>query len=159
MFIKDISEYCLQNDDYVSCVTGVMVINGPSFISQDRIIDLPAFFQHALEEADTEYRKKCSVAALSHIQNCMHASNNDTINWEGLAHYQTIQDFCGPFATYIDRYARKMEKVKVSVGNSSAYKKSAKIRKKQRQLLFSMRPKAVQLQNQIFFWKILGHQK
>ena len=41
MLIKSIPEDYLQNDDDVSCVTGVTGITGPSFISQDRRSDLP----------------------------------------------------------------------------------------------------------------------
>ena len=48
ILIKAIPEYYLQNYDDVSCVNGVTGITGPSFISQDRRIYLPAFFQHAV---------------------------------------------------------------------------------------------------------------
>ena len=34
MLIKDVSEYFLQNDDDVSCVTGVTGITGPLFTSK-----------------------------------------------------------------------------------------------------------------------------
>ena len=51
-------------------------ITGPSFISEDRWSDLPAFFQHAVEEADTESKKNLSGDSLSHLQDFMHASNH-----------------------------------------------------------------------------------
>ena len=48
-------------------------------------------------------------------------------------------------------YARNKTKVKFTDGNSSALKKSAKIRKKLIQLIFSrIHTKAVQVQKQIF---------
>ena len=158
VLINAIPEDYLQNDDDVSCVTGVTGITAPSFISQDRKSDLPAFFKHAVEEAVTESKKKRSVAALYHLQDFMHASNHEPINWEELTHDHTNQAFWGPFATYIGKYARNKSEVKFSDGNSSALKKSAKSRKKQIQLLFSrIHRKAVQFQKQIFFWKLLSH--
>ena len=105
MLIKSIPEDYLQNDDGVYYVTGVIEINGPSFISQDRRSDLPAFFQHTVEEAETESKKKRPVAALSHLQQFMHASNHDPINWEDLTHDHMTQDFWGPFVTYMGKYA------------------------------------------------------
>ena len=41
MLIIDTSEDFLQNDDDVSCVTGVTGITWPSFITQDKRSDLP----------------------------------------------------------------------------------------------------------------------
>ena len=81
MLIKDVSEYFLQNDDDVSCVTGVTGITGPSFIAQDRRSDIQEFLVHALEEEATESKRKRSVAALSHFQYFMEASKNDPIKW------------------------------------------------------------------------------
>ena len=49
MIIIDISEYSFQNDDGVYCVTGVIGITGPSFITKDRIGDLLYFFGHVVE--------------------------------------------------------------------------------------------------------------
>ena len=135
-------------------------ITGPSFISQYRRSDKPAFSKHAVEEAANEPNKKCSVAALSHLQDFMRASNHDPINREDRTHDHMTQDFWGQFLTYMGKYERNEKKVKFADGNSSASKKSAKIRRKKRQLLFSrINPKAVQVQKQIFFWKLLGHQK
>ena len=112
-----------------------------------------------MEEAATEFNKKRSVAALYHLQDFMHASNYDPINWEDITHDHMTQYFWGLFETYMGKYARNKTKVKFSDGNSSASKKIAKIRKKQRQLLFSrIHPKVVQVQKQTFFWKLLGHQ-
>ena len=126
MIIKSIPEYYLQKNDGVSCVTGVTGITGPSFISQAIRSDLPAFFLIKVEEVATESKKKFSFAALSHLQDFMHASNHDLINWEGLTHDCMTQDFWGPFATYMGKYARNKTKGKSSDGNSSASKKSAK---------------------------------
>ena len=86
MLIKTIPEDYLQNYDDVSCVTGVTGITGPSFASQDIRSDLPALLQHAVEESATESKKKRSVAALSHLQYFMRASNHNPINWEDLTH-------------------------------------------------------------------------
>ena len=58
MLIKAISDDFLQNDDDVSCETGVTGITRPLLISQDRRSDIPAFFQHEVEEAATESKKK-----------------------------------------------------------------------------------------------------
>ena len=127
LLIKAVPEYYLQNDDDVSCVTVVTGINGTSFISQYRRSDLPAFYQHAVEEAATEFNKKCSVAAMSHLQNFMHASNNDPINWEDLTNDHMTQSFWGPFETYMGKYASNKTRVKFADGNSSASKLSAKI--------------------------------
>ena len=126
MLIKAVPEDYLQNDDDVSCVTVVTVITGPSFISQDRRIYLPTLFQHTVEEAATEYNKKGLVAALSHLQYFMHASNHETINWEDLIHDHMTQDFWGAFATYMGKYERNKTKVNFSDGNSSASKKIVK---------------------------------
>ena len=86
MIIKAIQEDYLQNDDDFSCVTGVMRITGTLFISQDRRSDIPAFFQQSTKEAATESKKKRTVAAMSHLQDFMNASNNNPINWEDLTH-------------------------------------------------------------------------
>ena len=113
-----------------------------------------------MEEAATEYKKKRSVAALFHFQDFMHASNHDPINWDNLTHDHMTQDFWGQFATYMGKYAMNNKNIRFSDGNLLTSKKSVKIRKKQRQLLSSIvHPKAVQIQKQIFFWKLLGHHK
>ena len=130
MLIKAVPEDYLQNDDDVSCVTVVTVITGPSFISQDRRIYLPTLFQHTVEEAATEYNKKGLVAALSHLQYFMHASNHETINWEDLIHDHMTQDFWGAFATYMGKYESNNTKFKFADGKSSFSRKSAKILKK-----------------------------
>ena len=80
-------------------------ITGPSFIIQVRRSDLPEIFQHAVEEAAPEFKKKRSVAALYHTQDFMQASNHDPINWEDLTHDHMTQDFWGPFVTYMGKYA------------------------------------------------------
>ena len=134
-------------------------ITGPYFISQDRRSYLPAFLQHAVEEATTESKKKFSVSSLSHLQDFMHTSNHELINWEDLTHDHMTQYFWGPFSTYMGKYASNKTRVKFADGNSSSSKKSAKIRKIQRQLLFSKNiPKMCKFKNR-FFWNFLGHQK
>ena len=113
-----------------------------------------------MEEATTESKRKLSVAELYHIQEFMHASNQDPINWKKLTNYHMTQYFWGTFETYMGKYARNKTKVKFSDFISSASKNSAKSRKKLRQILFSrIHTKAVQVQKQIFFWKLSGHQK
>ena len=111
-----------------------------------------------MEEAATQSKKKRSFSALSYLQDFMNASNHDRINWEDLTHNHMNQYFWGSFATYMVKYASNKTKVKFSDGNSSSSKKSAKSRKKQRQLLFSrIHSKCVQVQKQIFsvnFWAI-----
>ena len=57
-FINSIPENLLQNDYNVSCVTGVTVITGPLFITQDKRSDLPSFLKHAVEEAMTESKRE-----------------------------------------------------------------------------------------------------
>ena len=52
-----------------------------------------------MEEAATVSNKKRSVAALSHLQEFMHASNHDPINWEDPTHDNMTQDFWGQFST------------------------------------------------------------
>ena len=49
MLIIDISGDLLQNNDNVYCVTGLKVITGPSFITQDRRSDLQEFFGNSVE--------------------------------------------------------------------------------------------------------------
>ena len=119
-------EYYLQNDDDVSSVNGVTGITVSSLISQDKIGDLTSLLQHSVEEAATESKNKRSVAAMSHLQYFMRASNNDLINWEDLTHYHTTQYFWGPFVTYMVKYANNKTRVKFADGNSSDSKKSAK---------------------------------
>ena len=79
-------------------------ITGPSLIIQDRRSYLPAFFKHAVKEVASEPKKKCSVAALSPLQDFMQASNHDPINWEDLTHDHMTQYFWGPFETYMGKY-------------------------------------------------------
>ena len=79
-----------------------------------------------MEEEATESKKKRSVAALSHLQDFMHASNHDLIKWEDLTHDHMTQYFWGLFATYMGKHARNKTKVKFANGNSSASKNSAK---------------------------------
>ena len=65
--------------------------------------------------------------------------------------------FWGTFETYMGKYARNKTKVKFSDFISSASKKSAKSRKKLRQMIFSrIHTKAVQVQKQIFFLETFG---
>ena len=125
MIIKPLTEDYIQNEDDVSCVTGVTEITGPLFISQDRRIYLPEFFQHAVEEVATESKKKCSDVALYHIQDFMHAINHNPINGKDLTHNEITKDFLCLLATYMSNYAMHKTKVKFADGNSSFSKNSA----------------------------------
>ena len=58
MLTQDASQLIIQNDDDMSCLNGVTYITGTSCFTQDRRIDLPEEFGHAVEEAETNYRKK-----------------------------------------------------------------------------------------------------
>ena len=51
--VKAVPEDYLQNDDDISCVTGVTEITGPLFTTKYIRSDLLALFQHAVEEAET----------------------------------------------------------------------------------------------------------
>ena len=93
MIIKAIQEDYLQNDDDFSCLTGVMGITGTLFISQDISSNLPSFFQQSTKEAATESKNKRLVAAMSHLQDYMNASNNNPINWDDLTHDDMNQYF------------------------------------------------------------------
>ena len=116
--IKSVPEDYLQNDDDVSCVTGVTGINRPQFISQDRRSDILSLFQYSLEEAANESKKRSSVAAISHLQDFIHTSYYDLINWEDLTHDHMTQEFWVPFATYMVNYARNKTKVEFADVNS-----------------------------------------
>ena len=83
-----------------------------------------------MEEAATEYKKKRSVADLFHLQDFMHASNHDPINWDNLTHDHMTQDFWGPFETYMGKYAMNNKNIRFSDGNLLTSKKSVQIRKK-----------------------------
>ena len=107
-------------------------INGPLFISQDRRSDLPAFLQHTVDVAATEYKKKFTVDALSHIQDFMHASNHDLINWKELTCDHMTQAFWGPFATYAGKYASNKIKVKFLCKFISFEEECEKLNKKDR---------------------------
>ena len=79
MLIIDISGDLLQNDDNVSCVTGLTVITEPSCITQYRRSDIPELFRYAVYEVATESKRKHSVASMSHIQDFMDASKHEPI--------------------------------------------------------------------------------
>ena len=116
--IRTVPEDYLQNDDDVSCITGVTGITRPSFISQDRRSGILAFFLHAVEEAATESNKRSSVAALYHLQYFIHTSYYDLIIWEDLTHDHMTQEFWVPFATYMGKYDSNKTKVRFADGNS-----------------------------------------
>ena len=67
MLIIDISEYLLWYNEYYSCVSGVTLIAGPSFVNQYRNSDISELFRHAVDEAENEYKRKHLVAALYHL--------------------------------------------------------------------------------------------
>ena len=52
-------------------MTGVTGITGNSYFTQDRRIDITEEFGHAVEWAKTDYKKKQSIAALTHPQDYM----------------------------------------------------------------------------------------
>ena len=137
MLIKYNPEDFLQKNDDVYCVTGVTGITGPSLMNQYQIIDLPAFFKHAVEEAATESKMKRSVATLSHLQYFMHSSNHNPINWEDLTHDHMTQYVWCPFVTYMGKYARNKTKVKFDDCNSSDLKNSKRIKKSNKDSFFS----------------------
>ena len=101
-------------------------INAPSFIPQYIRIDIPDFFDYAVDELAIESKRKILVSVLSHLQDFMYASDHDPINWEDLTHDHMTQYFWVSFATYMGKYSSNKTKVKFSDGNSSASKKSAK---------------------------------
>ena len=68
---KYYAEKLNQNDDYKCCVTGVTGITGNSYFTQDRRIDITEEFGHEVEWAKTDYKKKQSIAALTHPQDYM----------------------------------------------------------------------------------------
>ena len=51
MLTQDASQLIIQNDDDMSCLNGVTDITGTSCFTQDRRIDIPEEFGHAVEEA------------------------------------------------------------------------------------------------------------
>ena len=118
MLMKYIPENFLQYNDKVSCVTGVTVITGTLFITQDRISDTPGLLEYAVEEALTESKRKSSVAALYHIQDFIHDSNIDPINWEDLTHDHTTKYFWGKFATYMGKYTRNKKRLSLMMANN-----------------------------------------
>ena len=81
LLIKAVPQYYPQNDDDVSCVTGVTGITGPSLTTQYRRSDITEFFVNVVEEATTDSKRKRSVAALSHLQYYTDASKHDPIKW------------------------------------------------------------------------------
>ena len=93
MLIRDISEYFLQKNDIISCVTGVTAMTGTSSVTQDRRSDVPELFGNTVEEAETGSKSKCSLVAVSHIQDFMNASKHRPIKWEDLTYDNMTQYF------------------------------------------------------------------
>ena len=104
-------------------------ITGPLFTSKYIRSDLLALFQHAVEEAETESKKKRLVTALCHLKDFMNASNHDPINWEDFTHDTITQAFCVKFVTFMGKYARNKTRVKFADGFSSALKNSTRSKK------------------------------
>ena len=59
-----------------------------------------------MEESETEYKKKRSVAALSHIQHHINLINHKQSKWEYREYDHTHHKFWGGFASYMDKNAR-----------------------------------------------------
>ena len=128
MFIRDISEYFLQKNDIISCVTGVTAMTGTSSVTQDRRSDVPELFGNTVEEAETGSKSKCSLVAVSHIQDFMNASKHRPIKWEDLTYDNMNQYFWDYFDTCMVKYANNKTKLELADDNSSATKKSVRSR-------------------------------
>ena len=61
MVTRDDSEELNQNNDYMSCVTGITGITGTTYFTQNIIINISKEFVHAVYEADSKYKKKCQL--------------------------------------------------------------------------------------------------
>ena len=159
MLIKDISEYFLQNDDNVSCITWVTGITWPLFITQYRRSDLPEFFRYEFDEAETESKMKRSVASLSHIKDYMNESKHNPIKWEELTYNHMTQN-TGWVLKLTCVSMQVIKKGKVCWRQLISFEEECEKSLKKWQLFLSrVHPKAVQVQKHTHFWRHLENQK
>ena len=70
-----------QDDDDMSNVTGFTGTIGNTFFTQDKRIDIPEEFGHAVDKFQIESKKKGSVAASWHLQDYMDAIKHQPSRW------------------------------------------------------------------------------
>ena len=73
-----------QNDDDMSCVTGVTGITGTTFYTQHTGFNLTKEFGHAAEEARSESKMKQMATALGNLQDFMDTIINQPSKWEDM---------------------------------------------------------------------------
>ena len=103
----------------MSCVTGVAGTVGTSF-------------WHAVDEAKSESKTKCSAAASGHLQDYMDAISHEPTKWEDLEHCHMTHDLGGGVGTYLGQHAKKKNLGKIPRGKNKTTKMGDASRKKSR---------------------------
>ena len=97
--------------------------------TQYRRIDLPKELGHAVEESNTDSKKKYSVEALAHLKDYMNTMKNEPGKWQDLEYYHTSYKFWGGFSTYMGNHERNKTSVNFPWGKKTSSKKYVMSRK------------------------------
>ena len=81
MLTQYYAEELNQNDDDMSCVTGVTGTNGITFYSQHTRFNIPEEFGHTVYESQSDSKTKRTAAASGHLQCFMDAIGRQLSKW------------------------------------------------------------------------------
>ena len=70
-----------QNDDYMSCVTGITGKTGTKFYIKHTRFDLLEEFGNAVDKSQSESKLKRTVEALGNLQDYMDAISHQLSKW------------------------------------------------------------------------------
>ena len=129
MLTQDSAEELNQNDDDMSCVTGVTCTTGTKFYTQHTQFNIPEEFGHAVDEAPGESKTKRTAAALVNLQYSMGAISHQPRKWEDIEHCHTTYNFGGEIGTYMGQNVKNKTMVKFLRGKKTASKKGVMSRK------------------------------
>ena len=87
--VEEMNKHCYA----MSYITGVTCINGTRFLTQYRIINLTKELWHAVDKANSESKKKRSVAALGNLQDFMASIKNQPSRWKVLKYSHMSHEF------------------------------------------------------------------
>ena len=84
-----------QNDDDMSCVTGVTVTTGTTFFTQNTQFNLLQEFGHVSDKAQSVYKTNWESVASGHLQAFMDVINIQLGEWEDLEHCHMTHNVWG----------------------------------------------------------------
>ena len=94
-----------QNNDDMSCVTGVTGTTGTKFYTQHTRFNIPKEIRHAVDESQIKSKTKRAAVDLVNLQDFMDTISHQPSEWEDMEHCYMTHDF-GGFGIYLGHHAK-----------------------------------------------------